>query len=46
MCAGQTFPRLMDMVGASLTFVFIYLDDVLVASPDDAFNVEHLRLVF
>jgi hypothetical protein len=33
--AGQTFQRLMDMVGAGLTFVFIYLDDVLVANPDE-----------
>jgi hypothetical protein len=44
--AGQTFQKLMDMVGASLTFVFIYLYDVLVANPDDASHVEHLKLVF
>ncbi len=27
--AGQTFQRLMDTVGAGLSFVFIYLDDML-----------------
>jgi hypothetical protein len=32
--AGQTFQRLMDKVGAGLDFVFIYLDDILVASKD------------
>jgi hypothetical protein len=44
--AGQTFQRLMDTVGAGLSFVFIYLDDVLVASPDEDSHVEHLRTVF
>jgi hypothetical protein len=44
--AGQTFQRLMDMVGAGLSFVFIYLDDVLVASPDEVSHVQHLALVF
>jgi hypothetical protein len=44
--AGQTFQRLMDMVGAGLSFVFIYLDDLLVASPDEAAHVQHLALVF
>jgi hypothetical protein len=33
--AGQTFQRLMDKVLQGLDFVFIYLDDVLIASPDE-----------
>jgi hypothetical protein len=44
--AGQTFQRLMDMVGAGLTFIFMYLDDVLVASPDEVSHVQHLAQVF
>jgi hypothetical protein len=44
--AGQTFQRLMDTVGACPSFVFIHLDDVLVASPDEATLVDHLRTVF
>jgi Reverse transcriptase (RNA-dependent DNA polymerase) len=31
--AGQTFQRFMDTVLAGLPFCFVYLDDVLVASP-------------
>jgi hypothetical protein len=34
----------MDTVGAGLSLVFIYLDDVLVASPDT--HVDHLRTGF
>ena len=29
---AQAFQRLMDIVGGDLTFAFIYLDDILVAS--------------
>jgi Reverse transcriptase (RNA-dependent DNA polymerase) len=43
--AGQTFQRMMDDVMAGLPFCFIYLDDVLVASPDHAAHVQHLREV-
>ncbi len=43
--AGQTFQRLMDRVGADLDFVFIYLDDILVASRVKKAHKEHLRLV-
>jgi Reverse transcriptase (RNA-dependent DNA polymerase)/RNase H-like domain found in reverse transcriptase len=43
--AGQTFQRMMDNVMASLPFCFIYLDDVLVASPDHLSHVQHLREV-
>jgi Reverse transcriptase (RNA-dependent DNA polymerase) len=43
--AGQTFQRMMDDVMAGLSFCFIYLDDVLVASPDHVAHVQHLREV-
>ena len=41
--AGQTFQRLMDQNCAGLTFTFVYLDDVLVSSPDDPSHIQHLR---
>ena len=40
--AGQTFQQLMDHICAGLHFAFVYLDDVLIASPDLA---THIRLV-
>ena len=43
--AGSTFQHLMDRVLAGLPFIFIYLDDVLVASPDHASHRHHLRKV-
>jgi RNase H-like domain found in reverse transcriptase/Reverse transcriptase (RNA-dependent DNA polymerase)/Integrase zinc binding domain/Integrase core domain len=43
--AGQTFQRMMDDVMAGLPFCFIYLDDILVASPDHVTHVQHLREV-
>ena len=44
--AGNTFQRLMDRVGAGMDFIFIYLDDILVASPDVGSHLDHLRQVF
>ena len=44
-CAGQTFQRLMDEVCAGLPFTFVYIDDVLIASPDLETHLQHLRLV-
>jgi hypothetical protein len=44
--AGQSFQRLMDKVGAGLPFVFIYLDDILIASPDEVSHQRHLQVVF
>jgi len=44
--AGMTFQRLMDRVLAGLPFVFVYIDDILVASPDLDTHLEHLRAVF
>merc|ERR1711911_48706 len=44
--AGSTFQRLMDRVLVGLPFIFVYLDDVLIASPDHASHRHHLREVF
>ncbi len=44
--AGMSFQQLMDRVMAGLPFVFVYIDDILVASPDAATHLEHLRAVF
>ena len=43
--AGQTFQRLMDQVLAGLPFCFVYLDDILVASPSHELHVDHLKEV-
>ena len=44
--AAQTFQRLMDTVTAELPGVFVYLDDVLVASPTVEQHERHLRQLF
>ena len=44
--AGNTFQRLMDRVGQGLNFIFIYLDDILIASKDKVSHLIHLRTVF
>ena len=44
--AGQTFQRMMDGVCAGLDCCFIYMDDILVASVDEATHVEDLRAIF
>jgi hypothetical protein len=43
--AGQSFQRLMDRLMAGLDFVFVYLDDILIASPDQQTHLHYLRLV-
>ena len=43
--AGQAFQRLMDWFGAGIDFVFIYLDDILIASVDEATHLHHIRSV-
>ena len=40
--AGNTFQRMMDRLGIDLPYVFIYLDDVLIASPDISSHEHHL----
>lgn len=44
--AVQTFQRFMNQVMAGLNFVFIYLDDVCVASKNLDEHKLHVRLVF
>ena len=43
--AGQTFQRMMDDILGDLDYCFIYMDDLLIASPDEATHVLHLREV-
>ncbi len=43
--AGQTFQRMMDRVLAGLDFCFVYLDDILIASPDHPQHAAHLQEV-
>jgi RNase H-like domain found in reverse transcriptase/Reverse transcriptase (RNA-dependent DNA polymerase) len=43
--AGQTFQRFMDTVLAGMPFCFIYMDDVLVDSPNHEQHLVDLRLV-
>jgi len=44
--AVNTFQRMMDRVGSGLCFIFIYLDDIIVGSPDVASHLQHLELLF
>ncbi len=44
--AGNTFQRMMDCILAGLSFVFCYLDDIIIASRDEQEHLEHLREVF
>ena len=44
--AAQTFQRLMDTVCRELDFIFVYLDDILVASRSPAEHEVHLKTLF
>ncbi len=44
--AAQTFQRLMDTVTQGLDFIFVYLDDILVASCNKAQHLDHLKQLF
>lgn len=44
--AGQAFQRLMDDILRDIPFVFVYLDDILVASKSRSEHLGHLRQVF
>jgi len=44
--AAQTFQRLMDRVCLGLDFVYVYLDDILVASRSTVEHMVHLRKLF
>jgi len=44
--SGCTFQRMMDEILGDLPFCFIYVDDLLVASKDDAEHRRHLETIF
>ena len=44
--AAQAFQRLMDSILCGLPFVFVYVDDILVASSSASKHKNHLRQVF
>uniref|UniRef100_A0AAQ4Q920 Gypsy retrotransposon integrase-like protein 1 n=1 Tax=Gasterosteus aculeatus aculeatus TaxID=481459 RepID=A0AAQ4Q920_GASAC len=44
--SAQSFQRLMDSVLRDLPFLFVYLDDILVASTSKAQHLSHLRALF
>lgn len=43
--AAQTFQRFMDQILRGLDFVFVYIDDILIASQSEKEHVEHLSTV-
>lgn len=44
--ASQTFQRFMDEIFRGIDYVFVYIDDILVGSPDKDTHLKHLREVF
>jgi hypothetical protein len=44
--ASNTFQKMMDRVTNGLPFIFVYLDDIIVGSPDLASHQQHLQLLF
>ena len=44
--AAQTFQRFMDQPLGGLPFCYVYIDDLLIASPTPDQHTEHLRQVF
>ena len=44
--SAQAFQRLMDGVLRGLPFIFVYLDDILIASPNLEAHVQHVRALF
>ncbi|XP_076278431.1 uncharacterized protein LOC143208168 [Lasioglossum baleicum] len=44
--ASQSFQRFLNRVLGDLDFVFVYIDDILVASSSEEEHAEHLRVVF
>ena len=44
--AAQTFQRLMDTILQDLDFLFVYLDDILVASKNKEEHKRHLLTLF
>ncbi|UYV71315.1 hypothetical protein LAZ67_8002606 [Cordylochernes scorpioides] len=44
--ASQTFQRFMNVVTKGLDFVFVYIDDVLIASKNENDHIQHLHTIF
>jgi hypothetical protein len=42
---AQTFQRLMDRLFRHITFIFVYLDDILIACKTEAEHMVHLKQV-
>ncbi|CAH8466367.1 unnamed protein product [Schistosoma rodhaini] len=44
--AAQSFQRFIDQVVRGLPFVYVYIDDLLIASKDENEHLTHLKLLF
>ena len=44
--ASQTFQRYVDRMLGDLDYVFVYIDDILIASSSQEEHAEHLKTVF
>lgn len=44
--AAQTFQRFIHQVLCDLPFCFVYIDDVLIASENEAEHIQHLHTIF
>ena len=40
---GYTFQRMMDQIQGNLPYCFVYIDDILIFSPDLTSHVQHLQ---
>lgn len=44
--SGQTFQRFLDTIFKKIDFVFVYIDDILIASKNEEDHRKHLKTVF
>lgn len=44
--AGQTFQRFMDSIFRDLEYIFVFIDDILIASESETEHLKHLETVF
>jgi hypothetical protein len=44
--AGNTFQRMMDGVATGISFIFIYLDSIIMGSRDILSHIQHHHLLF
>ena len=44
--AAQAFQRLMEGIMKTVSYVFVYLDNILIASPNPGAHKHHLREIF